>query len=81
MIDIDEVLTAEERALLEDEPWLRWYIRDSDADLIEDARIRFTVAQSRAVRVLRAHDEEVEARQTRRGMLTTAYQTSKVGDS
>jgi hypothetical protein len=60
------------RAALEEEPWLIFYLEDDDVTL-DDARVRLTLAQAAAVRELRAHDETIEVRYVRRGLLTTAY--------
>ena len=63
---------AEVREVLEDEPWLRWYVSDADESL-DDARVRFIVAQNIAIRELRAHNEIIEIRVERGDLLTTCY--------
>jgi hypothetical protein len=73
MIDADEI-----REALQEEPWLEWYIEDDDVTL-DDARVRFVVAQRIAVHELRAHDETIEVRFSRRGLLTTAYVSDREG--
>jgi hypothetical protein len=73
------MITADEiREALREEPWLEWYIEDDDVTL-DDARVRFVVAQRIAVRELRAHDETIEVRFSRRGLLTTAYVSDREG--
>jgi len=63
---------AEVQEVLEDEPWLQWFLDAGDLTL-DDARIRFIVAQDLAVKELRARHEVIEVRIARGDLLTTAY--------
>jgi hypothetical protein len=68
--EIDEVLGLE--------PWLRWYVEPEDVTM-DDSRVRFLLAQRRAVGELRAHKETIEIRLATRGLLTTAYVSDREG--
>jgi hypothetical protein len=70
-------MTAAELAeVLELEPWLEWYIRDTDED-VYDARVRFAVAQRIAIRELTSADIPVATRFTRNKLLTTSYASDR----
>jgi hypothetical protein len=60
-----------------EEPWLAFYLEDADEDL-EDARVRFAVAQRIAVRELVHEGTPVAMRFTRNQMLTTSYAPDEV---
>ena len=71
------MISGEEiREALEFEPWLQFFLAPDDY-CMDDARVRFLLAQHRAIHELRARHETIERRVSVRGLLTTSFTSDR----